>query len=71
MLDLVYLGLMWLFCVVSDMIDYTKLKRAVNLELTLVSNVCAVDRALSHKVRATISIFSFRILVLSDTKMSF
>ena len=32
-----------LFCAVSDMVDYTELKRAVNLELTLVLNVCAVE----------------------------
>ena len=31
-----------LFCAVSDIVDYTELKRAVNLELTLVLNVCAI-----------------------------
>ena len=36
----------------SDMVDYTELKQAVNLELTIVSNV---------RVRVITSIFSFGI----------
>ena len=40
-----------LFCAVSDVIDYAKLKLEVGIELTLPLNVCAVSRALSHKAR--------------------
>ena len=61
-------------CVVksmSDMIDCTKLKRAVKIEITIVLNVCAVNRALWLKVRAITSIFSFGICLLSNIKMSF
>ena len=58
-LDLVCFQYVVLFCAVSDMVDYTELKRAVNLELTLVLNVCAVNRALLHNVRVITSVFSF------------
>ena len=46
---------------VSDMIDCTKLKRAVKLEITIVLNEYSVNRALWHNVRAIKWIFSFGI----------